>query len=200
LGGTATRSRSTASSKAYGMASWRVGFLVAPEHLFDDLIKIQDTVIVCAPAVSQAAALESMRVDGVYCRRHLESIAAVRRKVLARLSGEPDLLSVPESEGAFYFFAKVRTEMDDLTLTERLVREHKVAVIPGGTFGVAGSCSIRIAYGSLSLETARRRDRPADPRAPDDPAGGRTSPLKPGDVTFKIRDVLVLTFKPQGRS
>ncbi len=141
-------------SKAYGMASWRVGFLVAPEHLFDDLIKIQDTIIVCAPAVSQAVALEALRVGRDYCRKHLEVIAAVRRKVLARLSGEPGLISVPASQGAFYLFAGVHTGMDDLTLTERLIREHRVAVIPGATFGVTGSCRLRIAYGSLSMETA----------------------------------------------
>jgi aspartate/methionine/tyrosine aminotransferase len=44
--------------------------------------------------------------------------------------------------------------MGDLPLTERLVRNHKVAVIPGGTFGVTEGCCLRIAYGSLKLETA----------------------------------------------
>jgi aspartate/methionine/tyrosine aminotransferase len=44
--------------------------------------------------------------------------------------------------------------MDDLQLTERLVREHKVAVIPGGTFGITEGCYLRIAYGSLKMETA----------------------------------------------
>ncbi len=141
-------------SKAYGMASWRIGFLVAPEHLFDDLIKIQDTVVVCAPAVSQAAALAAMRVGRGYCRKRLESIAAVRREVLARLSRAEEILSVPASQGAFYLFAKVNTGMDPLALTERLVREHGVAVIPGGTFGVSGDCRIRISYGALSMEDA----------------------------------------------
>jgi aspartate/methionine/tyrosine aminotransferase len=141
-------------SKAYGMASWRVGFLVAPAHLFDDLIKIQDTVIICAPAVSQAVALEALRIGRGYCHQHLESIAKVRQQVLERLSSVPDLLTIPPSQGAFYFLAKVRTSMGDLPLTERLVRNHKVAVIPGGTFGVTEGCCLRIAYGSLKLETA----------------------------------------------
>jgi aspartate/methionine/tyrosine aminotransferase len=141
-------------SKSYGMASWRVGFLVAPEHLFDDLIKIQDTVIICAPAVSQAVALEALRIGRSYCRSHLEVLARVRRRVLALLSGDPDLLSIPESRGAFYFLAKVRTEVTDLRLAERLVREHKVAVIPGGTFGITEGCFLRIAYGNLEMETA----------------------------------------------
>jgi aspartate/methionine/tyrosine aminotransferase len=136
------------------MASWRIGFLVAPEHLFDDLIKIQDTLIVCAPAVSQAVALEALRIGSGYCKKHLEVIAGVRRQVLSGLSSIPGILTVPASQGAFYFLAKVRTDMDDLRLTERLVREHGVAVIPGCTFGIADECCLRIAYGSLKMETA----------------------------------------------
>jgi aspartate/methionine/tyrosine aminotransferase len=78
----------------------------------------------------------------------------VRRHVLARLESVPDLLTIPPSQGAFYLLAKVRTPMDDLLLTERLVREHKVAVLPGRTFGVTEGCCLRIAYGNLGTETA----------------------------------------------
>ncbi|NJD63082.1 MAG: pyridoxal phosphate-dependent aminotransferase [Deltaproteobacteria bacterium] len=141
-------------SKAYGMASWRIGFLVAPERLFDDLIKIQDTVIVCAPAVSQAVALGALRTGRGYCRERLETIDRVRREVMDRLSSLPGLLTVPPAQGAFYVLAKVRTGMGDLLLTERLIREHRVAVIPGGTFGITEACCLRIAYGSLTPETA----------------------------------------------
>ena len=141
-------------SKSYGMASWRVGFLVAPPHLFDDLIKIQDTVIVCAPAVSQAVALEALRIGRGYCAGHLDVIAGLRRQVLARLDSVPELLSIPPAQGAFYVLAKVRAELDDLRLAERLVREHRVAVIPGGTFGITDGCCLRIAYGSLTPENA----------------------------------------------
>jgi aspartate/methionine/tyrosine aminotransferase len=118
-------------SKAYGMASWRVGFLVAPEHLFDDLIKIQDTVIICAPAVSQAVALEALRIGRGYCKKHLEVIAG---GVL--LPGE----------GA---------HRDGRSQAYRTVDQGaRVAVIPGGTFGITESCCLRIAYGSLKMETA----------------------------------------------
>jgi aspartate/methionine/tyrosine aminotransferase len=141
-------------SKAYGMASWRIGFLVAPARLFDDLIKIQDTVIVCAPAVSQAVALEALRAGRGYCRSHLGTIDRVRREVMDRLSSLPGLLTIPPAQGAFYVLATVHTGMGDLLLTERLVREHRVAVIPGGTFGITDACCLRIAYGSLKPETA----------------------------------------------
>lgn len=154
LGGTEHTISLFSLSKSYGMASWRIGFLVAPEALFDDLIKIQDTVIVCAPAVSQAVALEALRVGRGYCEKHLGVIAQVRKNILVRLESVPDLLAVPPSQGAFYFLAKVHAEIDDLSLTERLIREHKVAVIPGGTFGIVDGCFLRIAYGSLGMETA----------------------------------------------
>jgi aspartate/methionine/tyrosine aminotransferase len=141
-------------SKSYGMASWRVGFLVVPEHLFDDMMKIQDTVIICAPAVSQAVALGALAAGRSFCLRRLPAIARVRERMLAAFSRIPDLLTIPSSQGAFYFLVKVRTFMDDLTLTEQLIREHKVAVIPGGTFGIEKGCCLRISYGNLPGEEA----------------------------------------------
>lgn len=141
-------------SKAYGMASWRVGFLVAPEHLHRDLMKIQDTVVVSGAAISQFVGLRALREGRGYCAAHLPSLAKVRREVLARLSGVPEMVEVPPATGAFYLFVKVNTGMSAIVLSERLVREHKVAVIPGETFGERRGCWLRIAYGSLREETA----------------------------------------------
>jgi len=140
-------------SKAYGMASWRVGFLVAPEHLHDDLMKIQDTVVVSGPAISQFVGLRAMGEGRGYCLARLPSLAHVREEVLSRLGRVPELLTVPPGQGAFYLFAKARTEMPAIRLAERLIREHRVAVIPGETFGATEGCHLRIAYGSLKEET-----------------------------------------------
>jgi aspartate/methionine/tyrosine aminotransferase len=141
-------------SKSYGMASWRVGFLVVPGHLFDDMMKVQDTVIICAPAVSQAMALKALSEGRRYCLRRLPAIARVRERMLDAFSEIPEILSVPLSEGAFYFLAKVHAPMNALTLTGRLIREHRVAVIPGGTFGIGKGCFLRISYGNLPSEAA----------------------------------------------
>lgn len=141
-------------SKAYGMASWRLGVLVAPEHLYDDLMKIQDTVVVCAPAVSQFLGLHSLKEGRGYCRSRLPGLSRVRRLLLDRLAEIPGLVTVPPARGAFYLFARVNTDMPALRLSERLVREHKVTVTPGETFGAADGCWLRIAYGSLLEETA----------------------------------------------
>ena len=141
-------------SKAYGMASWRVGFLVAPAHLHRDLMKIQDTVVVSGPAISQFVGLRAMREGRGYCAAHLPSLARVRKEVLARIATIADLVEVPPVTGAFYLFVKVTSGMSAIALSERLVREHKVAVIPGETFGVTRGCWLRIAYGSLREKTA----------------------------------------------
>jgi aspartate/methionine/tyrosine aminotransferase len=55
--------------------------------------------------------------------------------------------------GAFYYFVRVKTELDSMTLAERLVREHRVAVVPGDAFGVTDECSIRVSFGALDEAT-----------------------------------------------
>jgi aspartate/methionine/tyrosine aminotransferase len=143
-------------SKSFGMASWRVGFLVVPEHLYEDMLKIQDTVVVCAPGVSQHVGLEAMRAGQGYREKRLKTIARVRDIVFSRLADAPDILSVPPSRGAFYFLARVHASVSGLEMTERLVREHRVAVIPGETFGIEEGCFLRIGYGALSEDAAVR--------------------------------------------
>jgi aspartate/methionine/tyrosine aminotransferase len=73
--------------------------------------------------------------------------------VFAALSDPAVPCSVTLSEGAFYFFVRVHSTMTPLMLAERLIREHKVAVIPGSAFGDVHGCSIRVSYGALDAAT-----------------------------------------------
>jgi len=140
-------------SKAYGFASWRIGFMVIPEHLFDAVNKIQDTILICPPVVSQFAAIGAMRAGAGYCRAQVERLASVREMVMSELSELEDHCVVPSADGAFYFFLKLETEMKPLALVERLVKEHGVAAIPGNAFGMENGCYLRVAYGALQPET-----------------------------------------------
>jgi aspartate/methionine/tyrosine aminotransferase len=140
-------------SKAYGFASWRVGWMVVPEHLFEAVSKIQDTILICPPVVSQFAAAGAMRVGADYCRAQVERLASVREMVMSELGALGDCLVVPPADGAFYFFLKLDTEMRPLALVERLVKEHGVAAIPGDAFGLEDGCHLRVAYGALRPET-----------------------------------------------
>ena len=78
------------------------------------------------------------------------TLAAVRNLVLARLAEIGDLCEAPSADGAFYCLLRVRTEMPAMTLSERLVREHRVATVPGTTFGLQDGCYLRISYGALA--------------------------------------------------
>lgn len=141
-------------SKAYGFASWRIGYMVIPEHLLVSVKKIQDTILICPPVISQYAALGALQAGVGYCRDKMRTIAEVRQLVLHELSRLGDFCTIPPANGAFYFLMKVKTKLHALELVERLIREHGVAVIPGTTFGMNDGCYLRIAYGALLPETA----------------------------------------------
>ncbi len=72
-------------SKAFGFASWRIGYMVIPEHLLSAVMKIQDTILICAPVISQYAALGALQVGAEYCKEKIGAIASVRQLVLDAL-------------------------------------------------------------------------------------------------------------------
>ncbi|MBW4580171.1 MAG: pyridoxal phosphate-dependent aminotransferase [Tildeniella nuda ZEHNDER 1965/U140] len=141
-------------SKAYGFASWRIGYMVIPAHLLAAVMKIQDTNVICPAVISQYAAIGALQAGVGYCKEKLGAIAAVRQQLLHQLLAVRDRCTVPPSNGALYVLLNVQTKLSALELVERLIREHKVAAIPGTTFGLKDGCHLRVAYGSLQPETA----------------------------------------------
>ena len=136
-------------SKAYGMASWRIGCMTIPESLWGAVNKIQDTLLICPPAVSQHAAVAAIGVGAGHARAHLPRLDRLRRAIVRELRGASLPTEVPDTRGAFYHFIKVRTAMPSMVLAERLVREHRVAVVPGSAFGASEGCYLRLSYGAL---------------------------------------------------
>jgi aspartate/methionine/tyrosine aminotransferase len=141
-------------SKAYGFASWRIGAMVIPEPLLTPVRKIQDTILICPPVISQYAAIGALQVGAGYCHERLKPIIDVRETVLRELATLGERCEVPRADGAFYFLLRLHTDMEPMQLVERLIREHRVAVIPGTTFGLDRGCYLRVAYGALQRETA----------------------------------------------
>jgi aspartate/methionine/tyrosine aminotransferase len=137
-------------SKAYGFAGWRVGYMVIPEGLGEAVRKIQDTNVISPPVASQHAALGALGAGAAYCRERLGALDAMRRRFLDALAELPQLCDAPRSQGAFYLMLRVNTAPGAMTLAERLVREHGVAVIPGAAFGVDWPTLLRISYGALA--------------------------------------------------
>lgn len=140
-------------SKAYGFAGWRIGYMVVPEALWMAVNKIQDTLLICPPHVSQAAAGGALSAGRAYTAPFVERLAAVRLQVLEKLAAIGDIAEVPSADGAFYCLLRVRTRLDAMTLCERLIREHRVATVPGSAFGLTDGTYLRISYGALDAES-----------------------------------------------
>jgi aspartate/methionine/tyrosine aminotransferase len=142
-------------SKAYGFASWRIGYMRIPKALYEPVLKAQDTNLICPPRVSQAAAVAALVAGREYCSAHLADIRAVRRLMLDELKPIAGLCRVEAAEGAFYLLLKLeQSALDSVSLAERLIREYGVAAIPGQAFGLEHGCYLRIAYAALDLPTA----------------------------------------------
>jgi aspartate/methionine/tyrosine aminotransferase len=141
-------------SKAYGFASWRIGYMLIPQHLLLAVKKVQDTNLICPAVISQYAALGALKVGVSYCQKYLQQINLVREVFQQSLQSIQDLCTVAPANGAFYFFLKLNTQLDAFELAKKLITEHQIAVIPGTTFGMNKGCYLRVAYGALDRETA----------------------------------------------
>ncbi len=140
-------------SKAYGFASWRVGYLIFPEALLPSLLKVQDTNLICPPLITQYAAIGALETGSSYCKTRLQQLAKIRIRLTAQLQSLNGV-NVIATEGAFYLLLKLDTEKNDLQLVKSLISEFKVAVIPGCAFGLDDGCYLRVSYGMLDERTA----------------------------------------------
>ncbi|MBT5228572.1 MAG: pyridoxal phosphate-dependent aminotransferase [Proteobacteria bacterium] len=142
-------------SKAYGFASWRIGYAAIPEKLFGALRKVQDTNVICAAAISQYAALGALKAGADYCRPYLADMAVVRRQGIEALNALGDKASLLPNSGAFYLFVEVPGyDGDGLDLARVLIERFGVAVIPGSAFGITDRCAFRASFGALQSDSA----------------------------------------------
>jgi aminotransferase len=132
-------------SKAYAMTGWRVGWLAAPPHLVEGILKVHQYSIMSAPTTAQDAALVALTSGEPDVERMLEEYDR-RRRLLVR--GLNDLgLTTFEPRGAFYAFPKITsTGFDSETFAQRLLEEERVAVVPGSAFGPSGEGHVRACY------------------------------------------------------
>ena len=123
-------------SKAYGFASWRIGYMVIPQHLLSAVKKVQDTNLICPPVVSQYAALGALQAKPDYLKDNIGAISKVRELVIESLKRLEGICTIAPADGAFYFFLKVHSQMDAFELVKQLISNYHVAVLPGTTFGM----------------------------------------------------------------
>jgi aminotransferase len=132
-------------SKAYAMTGWRVGYVCAPEKLCEAALKIHQYVMLCAPVMGQVAALEALRSAEDEKNRMVNEYRLRRNMFVSGLNRIGLSCHVPE--GAFYAFPSVaETGLSEIDFSERLLKEQRVAVVPGSAFGVGGADHLRCAY------------------------------------------------------
>ncbi len=156
-------------SKSHAMTGWRLGFIGGPEFLIDTMLKIHQYTALCAPSIAQYAAVEALEKGQKDVDRMTAEYLKRRNYIVSRFNNAGLPCSMPD--GAFYVFPEISsTGLSCKEFALSLLKEEKVAVVPGNAFGEAGENHIRCSY-ATSMENIRRaldgienfvRERPWD--------------------------------------
>ena len=141
-------------SKSHAMTGWRLGYACAPEIIIKQMLKIHQFAIMCAPTASQYAAITAIR-DCDEDVAHMRDEYNDRRRYLLNRFKQMNIKCF-EPYGAFYIFpsiAEFGMTSDEFCTT--LLKEKKVAVVPGTAFGESGEGNVRISY-AYSLENLKK--------------------------------------------
>ena len=132
-------------SKAYAMTGWRLGYCCGPEEILAQMVKIHQFAIMAAPTMSQYACTMALKNGASDVEMMRDSYNQRRRYLMAELKR----LGIPcfEPFGAFYIFPNIsQFGLSSEEFATRLIREHKVAVVPGSAFGQSGEGFVRVSY------------------------------------------------------
>ncbi|MBC1354570.1 aminotransferase class I/II-fold pyridoxal phosphate-dependent enzyme [Listeria welshimeri] len=148
-------------SKSHAMIGWRIGFLLAPENLTKEMLKIHQYSVTCASSISQKAALEAItngKDDAFQMRTEYKTRANFTQERLEKMG-----FTVIPPDGAFYFFVKLPDEITENSFdwAVRLAEEAKVAVVPGNAFSEKGDRYFRLSYATSFNNLAEALDRMA---------------------------------------
>ena len=132
-------------SKAFAMTGWRLGYAAAPKVIMEQMVKIHQYGIMAAPTTSQYAAVEALRACDDEVEEMKNSYNQRRRYLLHRFRELG--LECFEPEGAFYAFPCIKEfGMSSEKFAEELLKEQKVAIVPGTAFGACGEGYLRVSY------------------------------------------------------
>lgn len=147
-------------SKKYAMTGWRVGYVYASEELLDHIMKVHDAVAICAPTLSQHAALAALRGPQDCVDAIRGTLARRRDLICSRLDRLAQHFSYIMPRGAYYLMARcLPPSVDSMTCALRLLNEARVITIPGSAFGPTGEGHIRLSFGGAEQDIHEAFDR-----------------------------------------
>ncbi len=145
-------------SKSFAMTGWRIGYICAPEELMAQIVKLHQYNTICAPIMSQYAALEGLKNGWSEVERMRVSYQQ-RRNLMYKAFTDMGL-SVPEPTGAFYMFPDISsTGLTSEEFATELFKEYNVAVVPGSVFGLGGEGHVRCCYATAIDKIKTALDR-----------------------------------------
>ena len=138
-------------SKSHAMTGWRIGFLFAPENINKHILKVHQYNVTCATSIAQMAALEALTIGINDALPMKEAYLERRNYVYDRLNKMGLDVQIPD--GAFYFFVKIPfNDISSFDFCLSMVKEEKVAVVPGSAFSSYGEGYFRLSF-ACSMET-----------------------------------------------
>ena len=134
-------------SKSYAMSGWRLSYMVMPEELKREALKVHDATMICAPRISQLAGIVALSQEADH-KQVFQGILSSRRELInQRLNELPEVFDYQKPEGAYYVFPKILVDhKNSRQFSIDLLNNAKVAVTPGGAFGPSGEGHVRMAY------------------------------------------------------
>ena len=140
-------------SKSFAMTGWRLGYACGPKNIMEQILKLHQFAIMCAPTNSQFAAVEALRNCDDDVDKMVEAYNQRRRFLIHQLKEIG--IECFEPYGAFYIFPSIKKfGMSSEEFANRLLQEQKLAVIPGTAFGACGEGFVRISY-AYSIENLK---------------------------------------------
>lgn len=134
-------------SKTYAMSGWRLGYMIVPEKLKREVIKVHDATIICTPRISQVAGIAALTEEPIHLREFEDALARRRALICDRLDRIPHVFQYVKPEGAYYVFPRIVVEhSDSFDFSITLLEESRVTVTPGSAFGPTGEHHVRMAY------------------------------------------------------
>ena len=132
-------------SKAFAMPGWRLGYACGPENIISQMTKLHQYAIMCAPTLSQYAAIEALRNADDDVEKMAKAYDQRRRYLLNEFRDMG--LECFEPLGAFYIFPSIKKfGLSSEEFAEKILEEQKLAVVPGNAFGDSGEGYLRISY------------------------------------------------------
>lgn len=135
-------------SKEFAMTGWRVGWILAEEGITNQMLKVQDSLVICAPTISQVASLIALEESYEPTLEMVREMGRRREITCKRLDRLSDLFSYRKPQGAYYVFPRIIPErfQNSVDFCIRLLKESGVVVVPGSAFGPTGEAHVRMSY------------------------------------------------------